>query len=327
MANPGFSHDVDWGLWFGVSTIDDNLMLVTFLLLTAAVGNLILCGVLVRFRHVMGCYLDWLKLADSDGFVVASLVNPRATKIEKFCNKDKMVHHLFLCMLVWGLICSLAVLALSWNEKLGIIDLDTNNPSLGFYDEHATALADSYESVTFEDAYPFLTNTFLAASSPLAVLDIGAGTGRDAAWISSNGHSVVAVEPSSSMLTIAKNLHPSEQITWIKDELPELGHLNASIGTFDVILLNAVWMHIVPQDRAASLQRIQRLLNPGGSIFVSLRLGPVNEGRGMFEVSGSQFAIDAKEAGFEVVPRGDYEDLLARAEVSWKLFELNLPRN
>lgn len=313
------------GLWFGVSAINDNLMLVTFLLLTAVVGNFILCGVLVRFRHVMGCYLAWLELADIDGFVDASLVSPRATKIEKFCNKDKMVHYLFLCMLVWGLLCSLIVLALSWNEQLGIIDLNTNNPSLGFYDEHATALADSYESVSFEDAYPFLAKIFLAASSPLAVLDIGAGTGRDAAWISAKGHNVLAVEPSSSMLTIAKNLHPSERITWLKSELPRMDHLDANTGAFDVILLNAVWMHIVPQDRATSLQRIKHLLNPDGSIFVSLRLGPVNEGRGMFEVSGSQFAIDAKEAGFDVVPRGVHIDLLGRAEVSWKTFELKLP--
>ena len=312
------------GLWFGVSTIDDNAMLVTVLLLTAVMGNVMLCGVLVRFRHVMGCYLEWLKAADGDGFVDASLMSENATKLEIFCNKDKKVHTLFLYMLSWAAICSLVVLAGFWNDKLGIIDLSKSNPSLEFYDEHAVALADSYESVAFENAYPFLADTFAAASSPLAVLDIGAGTGRDAAWIASKGHNVLAVEPSSSMLTIAQNLHQSERITWLMSELPRLGQLGASAGTFDVILLNAVWMHVVPQDRAASLQRLRQLLKPGGSIFVSLRLGPVNEDRGMFEISGSQFVLDAKEEGFEVVPRGDYEDLLGRAEVSWKMFELKL---
>ena len=312
------------GLWFGVPTIDNNAMLVTILLLTAVVVNLLLCGVLVRFRHVMGCYLGWLKIADSDGFVDASLMSTSATRLEKFCNKDKMVHFLFLSMLVWASVCSAVVLAGFWIERLGSINLSNSNPSLEFYDEHAVALADSYESVAFEKAYPFLAKTFTVASSPLVVLDIGAGTGRDAAWISSKGHTVLAVEPSSSMLTIAKNLHPSERITWLKSELPQLNHLDASTGGFDVILLNAVWMHIFPQDRATSLQRIKELLNPGGSIFVSLRLGPVNEGRGMFEISGSQFALDAKEAGFDVVQRGDYEDLLGRAEVSWKMFELKL---
>lgn len=312
------------GLWFGVSTIDNNAMLVTILLLTAVMGNVMLCGVLVRFRHVMGCYLDWLKAADRDGFVDASLMSENATRLEIFCNKDKKVHTLFLYMLSWAAICSVVVLAGFWNDKLGIIDLSKSNPSLEFYDEHAVALADSYESVAFENAYPFLTDTFTAASSPLAVLDIGAGTGRDAAWIASKGHNVMAVEPSSSMLTIAQNLHQSERITWLMSELPRLGQLDASAGSFDVILLNAVWMHIVPQDRHASLQRLRQLLKSGGSIFVSLRLGPVNENRGMFEVSGPQFALDAKEAGFEVVPRGDYEDLLGRAEVSWKMFELRL---
>lgn len=315
------------GLWFGVSTIDNNAMLVTILLLTAVMGNIMLCGVLVRFRHVMGCYLDWLKAADSDGYVDASLMSADATRLEKFCNKDKKVHTLFLYMLLWAAVCSVIVLAGYWNERLGIINLSNSNPSLEFYDEHAVTLADSYESVAFEKAYPFLANTFNAASSPLVVLDIGAGTGRDAAWISSRGHNVLAVEPSSSMLTIAKNLHPSERITWLKSELPGLDQLEASTGTFDVILLNAVWMHIAPQDRASSLQRIKQLLNQGGSIFVSLRLGPINEGRGMFEISASQFAVDAKGAGFDVAPHGVYEDLLGRPEVSWKMFELILPED
>ena len=312
------------GLWFGVSTLDDNPLLVTVLLMTALFGNIVLSGIFLRFRHVMGCYLKWLEQADPTGYVDASADSEAATALGKFCNRDKTVRTLFLSMLLWASACSLVVLLGYWNDRLGIIDLSKANPSLEFYDEHAVALADSYESVAFENAYPFLADVFTAASSPLEVLDIGAGTGRDAAWISSKGHDVLAVEPSSSMLTIAKNLHPSERITWLKSELPRLDHLDASTRNFDVILLNAVWMHIVPQDRANSLQRIKQLLNPGGSIFVSLRLGPVNEGRGMFEISSSQFALDAKEAGFEVVPRGNYEDLLGRAEVSWKMFELKL---
>lgn len=312
------------GLWFGVSTLDDNPLLVTILLMTALFGNVVLSGVLVRFRHVMGCYLKWLEQADPAGYVDAN-ADPKATTVmEKFCNRDKTVRTLFSSMLWWAAICSLFVLLGYWNDRLGIIDLNKANPSLEFYDEHAVALADSYESVAFENAYPFLANMFTAASSTLDVLDIGAGTGRDAAWISSKGHNVLAVEPSSSMLTIAKNLHSSERIAWLKSELPRLDHLDVSTGTFDVILLNAVWMHIAPLDRATSLQRIKQLLNPYGSIFVSLRLGSANEGRGMFEISGSQFAFDAKEAGFDVVPRGDYEDLLGRAEVSWKMFELKL---
>ncbi len=312
------------GLWFGVSTLDDNPLLVTVLLMTALFGNVVLSGVLLRFRHVMGCYMKWLEQADPAGYVNASADLKAATAIEKFCNRDKTVRTLFSSMLWWAAICSLLVLLGYWNDRLGIINLTTANPSIEFYDEHAVALADSYESVAFENAYPFLAKVFVEAPSPLAVLDIGAGTGRDAAWIASNGHNVLAVEPSSSMLTIAKKLHASEQITWLQSELPRLDYLEANMGKFDVILLNAVWMHIVPKDRAASLRRVKQLLNSGGSIFVSLRLGPVNEDRGMFEISGSQFAIDAEEAGFDVVPRGDFEDLLGRAEVSWKMFELTV---
>jgi len=88
-------------------------------------------------------------------------------------------------------------------------------------------------AAALENACPFLVNTITAATSSLVVLDIGAGSGRDAVWIFSKGHNVLAVEQSSSMLTIAKNLHPSERITCLKSELPRLDHLDASMGSLE----------------------------------------------------------------------------------------------
>lgn len=311
------------GLWFGVSTIEDDPLLVSILLLTALFGNVVLSGVLLRFRHVMGCYLDWLEQADPEGFVDASAGSDTASRIERFCNRDKTVRTLFSSMLWWAAACSLIVLLGFWNNRLGIIELGSSDTSISYYDEHATALADGYESVSFESAYPYLADRVVAAVQPLDVLDIGAGTGRDASWIANRGHNTVAVEPSTSMLKVAQNLHSESNVTWVEDRLPGLLSQDLADATFDVILLNAIWMHIAPEDRLASLARVKALLRPGGSVYVTLRLGPVNEGRGTYHISASEFVLDAEEAGFEVVPRGDFEDLLGRPEVSWKAFELN----
>ena len=81
-------------------------------------------------------------------------------------------------------------------------------------------------------------------------------------------------------------------------------------------------MHIAPQDRSASLSRVKALLRPGGSVFATIRLGPINEERGTFHISAPEFVADAEAAGFKVVPRGDYSDLFGRPEVSWKSYEL-----
>ena len=55
----------------------------------------------------------------------------------------------------------------------------------------------SYEAIGFADihkgAIPFLSAT------PGLALDIGAGSGRDAAWFAARGWDVVAVEPAAFM--------------------------------------------------------------------------------------------------------------------------------
>lgn len=312
------------GLWFGVSTINENPLLVSILLLTAMFGNIVLSGVLLRFRHVMGCYLDWLERADPDGFVDASTGANAGNRVERFCNRDKTVRTLFSCMLWWAAACSLIVFLGYWNSRLGIIELGSSDTSISYYDEHATALADGYESVSFENAYPYLAKTLGAATRPFDVLDVGAGTGRDAAWIADRGHNMVAAEPSKSMLAVAQNLHAGSNVTWLEDRLPKLTSPALANASFDMILLNAVWMHIAPQDRPASFSRVKALLRPGGSVFATLRLGPVNKDRGMYDISAPEFVEEAEKAGFKVVPRGDFTDLLGRPEVSWKAYELKL---
>jgi protein-L-isoaspartate O-methyltransferase len=59
-------------------------------------------------------------------------------------------------------------------------------------------------------------------ASPGRILDIGSGTGRDAAWFASQDHRVVAIEPTNEMRIPAMALHPSPRIEWLDDSLPDL---------------------------------------------------------------------------------------------------------
>ncbi|MDF1775725.1 MAG: class I SAM-dependent methyltransferase [Rhizobiaceae bacterium] len=308
------------GLWFGVSKLQSSPLLVTVLLLTATLGNLALVAILYRFRHVMGCYLQWLKAADPDSFVEASANANSGNRFERFCNADMTVRNLFSYLLFWAAACSAVVLTGYWMEKNWSWNVSNTNTAIAFYDSHAAALADSYETIEFEQAYPFLVSVFNGPK--LSVLDIGSGTGRDAAWIAQKGHNVLAVEPSEAMRKVAIALHPSENISWTRGSLPTLSNPDLTSRSFDIVLVNAVWMHLPPSDRASALKRIFELTKTGGSAFVSLRLGPQDPERGMFEVSSSSFAIQAQEASFDVLPIGDFDDLLGRPEVSWKMYQL-----
>ena len=59
------------------------------------------------------------------------------------------------------------------------------------YDRDAKSLATHYESKTFEEVHADVVD--LAPADVGLVLDIGAGSGRDAAWFAAHGHEVIAV--------------------------------------------------------------------------------------------------------------------------------------
>lgn len=135
----------------------------------------------------------------------------------------------------------------------------------------------------------------LMPTQPAKILDIGAGTGRDAAWLTSLGHSVVAAEPTDALRTRAAEVHPDPNITWVDDILPDIPVLRARDETYDMILMHAVWMHLTEDERREGMGHIAGLLKPGGRIFMSQRHGPVPEGRRMFDVSGEEtIALAAK---------------------------------
>ena len=95
--------------------------------------------------------------------------------------------------------------------------------AIRWYDANAEDVSRRYESVAAEIVHGWLVD--LLPSAPALVLDVGAGTGRDAAWLASHGLEVVAVEPSGPMLAEAQRLHRSPSIRWISDSLPGLDKL------------------------------------------------------------------------------------------------------
>jgi len=162
------------------------------------------------------------------------------------------------------------------------------------YAEEAPELLRIYESAEFAEVHAAVLPLIPRTHS--RVLDVGAGTGRDAAAFAEMGHSVVAVEPTDEMRLPAMKLHSSPAITWIKDSLPELAALKDE--TFDLVTLSAVWMHFDADQRTRGMTRLTALLRDGGTLILSLRHGPIPPGRRMFEVSGDETITLARQHGF-----------------------------
>jgi SAM-dependent methyltransferase len=183
------------------------------------------------------------------------------------------------------------------------------------YAEEADKLAVRYESLTFEGVQREVLH--LIPSAPCRVLDIGAGTGRDAAALAAKGHTVTAMEPTAALRAHGQRLHASPRIEWVDDALPELAVLRATARRYDLVMATAVWMHLDEGQRAAAMGNIAALMAPRALFLVSLRHGPVPPGRRMFNVSGDETVALAGSHGLSLIHRGGRDDVQGRPDVTW----------
>lgn len=186
------------------------------------------------------------------------------------------------------------------------------------YAEEAPELFKRYEIIPAAEAHRAMLH--LIPAMPVRVLDIGSGTGRDAAWFASRGHSVVAVEPTDAMRIPAMALHPSPRIDWLDDSLPDLAALRGRRDTFDLVMLTAVWMHLDEAQRRRAMPNLAALMRPGATILMKIRHGPVPPGRRMFEVGAEETIALAGKQGLRPVLNVRSESSQERnraAGVSW----------
>lgn len=159
-------------------------------------------------------------------------------------------------------------------------------------------LIERYESFDFEKLYAPVLD--LMPKSAVRVADIGAGTGRDAAWLADRGHEVVAVEPVSELREAGAQRHRSTNITWLDDRLPELAKLQSQ-QPFGMILLCGVWQHIEEDARHVAMAALGHIAADNGLLIMSLRHGPGAPGRRVFPISPQSTIAAAKRSGFDIV--------------------------
>jgi SAM-dependent methyltransferase len=196
-------------------------------------------------------------------------------------------------------------------------------PVINAYDTRARELAEAYESLTFEQVHEHIID--LLPKTPTRILDVGTGSGRDAAWFAYRGHEVVAVEPSSGMLREARERHLDPRIRWLVDSLPALSETHRLGLEYDFILAGAVWMHVRPDDRKRAFRKLVTLLAPSGRIAISLRLGTPDPDRTMYPVSRTEVAHLARDFGLRVMRVVSGADGLGRADVHWETLVLEYP--
>jgi SAM-dependent methyltransferase len=107
------------------------------------------------------------------------------------------------------------------------------------------------------------TLNYCSLSQGARVLDVGCGTGRWVRRLEEHGMSVVGIDQSSEMLSIARKRGTLSRM--VSGEVQNLPFCDES---FECISVVTVIQHIPPQEQVRALSEMVRVLRPGGYLFL-----------------------------------------------------------
>ncbi len=99
-------------------------------------------------------------------------------------------------------------------------------------------------------------------------VDVGSGSGRDVDWLNRNGYPCSGLDACASLIAEARRRFPR----WRFDTaaLPALEGVPAA--HFDNVICETVIMHLPAQQVRPAVRALQRILAPGGTLYLSWRV-------------------------------------------------------
>ena len=192
--------------------------------------------------------------------------------------------------------------------------------TIRYYEKHAEKMAARYETVSVDAVHAGLVEVFEGMKH---LLEIGCGSGRDAAFLCTKGFEVTATDGSEAMLREAARLHPenADHLQFLR--LP--GNIPSRDGMLDGVYTIAVLMHFTQPDIASILKEIYRVLKPGGRLFFSVSLKRDDAERDEFDRNGRRFTeLPEREwerlcvsGGFRKINSTADRDSLGRKGIIW----------
>jgi SAM-dependent methyltransferase len=160
----------------------------------------------------------------------------------------------------------------------------------------------------------------LLPHKPGSVLDVGAGTGRDAAWFAERGHRVIAIEPVDALRSAGQVLHDVPNIEWLNDSLPNLTRIKSRRETYDLIIAVGVWQHLSAAQHDTAISAMASLAAPSGRLIISVRRGPGASNRTCFPANTDRLIAGAASAGLKLISQrraSSVQQANRRAGVMW----------
>ena len=138
--------------------------------------------------------------------------------------------------------------------------------TLAAYDTGAVGFAKDWHDQPAPADLQALVRRFFRAGGRTA--DIGCGSGREVAFLASNGFDAIGYDASDALLEQALVRYPKLQFR--QALLPEL--VGLADGSFDNVLCETVIMHLPRDQIAPAVHRLLQILKPDGILYLSWRV-------------------------------------------------------
>ena len=138
-----------------------------------------------------------------------------------------------------------------------------SDPIASFYDRWAPSYDEMANATRDLDAVVLRTVGLPVAGA--AVIELGAGTGKNSGWLAEHARSVVAIDHSRGMLARARERVRNPNLTFVEHDL-RVRPWPVPDASADVVLANLVLEHV--QQLRPAYEEAKRVLRPGGRLFL-----------------------------------------------------------
>lgn len=194
------------------------------------------------------------------------------------------------------------------------------NKTLNYYSNNASDLSSRYESANVSDLQNKLLNSF---KDKYNILELGCGSGRDAAFMISHGFHVTGLDGSEKMIQSALKLHPELAGNLFAAALPD--DLKKLENTFEGVYSIATLMHLKEAQLNLVMRELSNLLKLNGILFFSVsitrndinKLGFDKKGRFFLMLDEDKWISICRNNGFKEVSITQSKDGLNRDGLTW----------